>query len=154
MWVDVVVIGVMVAVAYWVLIPLFRPRQSEDFSSGMKENRKKVLQQRKEAVYEAIKEMDFDYGMKKISEDDYNELKSQYKARALEILKELDTVDGKHDTDGASEKDVKRQRGKRGKGKGAVGQVNFCPKCGSKTSPDNIFCHACGVKLVRPGGRD
>jgi hypothetical protein len=115
----------------------------------MREDREKALQQRKEEVYAAIKEMDFDLEMGKISEDDYQELKSQYKAKALEILKELDTVDGGEDIDAAIERDVQRLRKKKRTGGKETGrQINFCPHCGEKVASKNNFCQGCGMRLV------
>ena len=59
----------------------------------------------------ANKEMDFDFEMGKISEEDNQELKSEYKAKAVEILKRLDTVDGKDNINAAIEKEVQQLRG-------------------------------------------
>jgi hypothetical protein len=155
MWEYTIILLILVIVGYWIFHPLFRPRRIEAYSTQMREDREKALQQRKEEVYAAIKEMDFDLEMGKISEDDYQELKSQYKAKALEILKELDTVDGGEDIDAAIERDVHRLRKKKKKGgKETVRQINFCPHCGRKIAPKNNFCQGCGMKLVSLGGSD
>ena len=153
MWEYAVILLILVIVGYWVFHPLFRPRRIEAYSTQMREDREKALQQKKEEVYAAIKEMDFDLEMGKISEDDYQELKSQYKAKALEILKEFDNVDGGEDIDAAIERDVHRLRKKKRKGgKETVRQINFCPHCGKKVAPKNNFCQGCGMKLVSPVG--
>lgn len=155
MWEYAVILLILVIVGYWIFHPLFRPKPIEGLSPQMREDREKALQQRKEDVYAAIKEMDFDFEMGKISEEDYRELKSQYKAKALEILKELDTVDGGEDIDAAIERDVHRLRKKKRKGgKETVRQINFCPHCGRKVAPKNNFCQGCGMKLVSLVGSD
>ncbi len=153
MWEYTVILLILVIVGYWIFHPLFRPKPIEGLSPQMREDRGKALRQRKEDVYAAIKEMDFDFEMGKISEEDYRELKSQYKAKALEILKELDTVDGGEDIDAAIEREVQKLREKKRKGgKETVRQINFCPHCGKKVAPKNNFCQGCGMILVSPVG--
>jgi hypothetical protein len=155
MWEYTVILLILVVVGYWIFHPLFRPKPIEGLSPHRREDREKALRQRKEDVYAAIKEMDFDFEMGKMSEEDYRELKSQYKAKALEILKELDTVDGGEDIDAAIERDVQRLREKKRKGgKETVRQINFCPHCGRKVAPKNNFCQGCGMKLVSLVGSD
>ncbi len=159
MWEYWAMLGILAVTGYWVFRPLFRPEPLETVSPKHRETRQKTLQRRKEDVYEAIKEMDFDYGMGKISEDDYEELKSQYKATAVEIIKDLDGIGGEDDVEGAIEREIQKLRKKKppkrkgGKGKGAVLTINFCPQCGRKVAPNDKFCQDCGVKLVYPTGR-
>ena len=50
-----------------------------------------------------------------------------------------------------------RAKGQRSRGaeeqgtKGAEGQVNFCPQCGRRVSPDDRFCAQCGAPLGEGG---
>jgi len=155
MWEYTVILLILVVVGYWIFHPLLRPKPIEGLSPRRREDREKALQQRKEDVYAAIKEMDFDFEMGKISEEDYRELKSQYKAKALEILKELGTVDGGEDIDAAIEREVQKLREKKRKnGKEPAWQINFCSQCGREVAPDNNFCQGCGMRLISPTGRD
>lgn len=158
MWQYAVMAVILGVVGYWILHPLLKPKGIESLSLQGKEEREMALQQRKEEMYGAIKEMEFDFEMGKISEEDYQELRSQYKVRALEIMKELDTRDEGDDIDREIEREVEQLRGKEGPegerddGKETDWEINFCPKCGRKVTPDNNFCHGCGVRLVPPGG--
>ena len=47
---------------------------------------------RRDAAYEAIGDLDFDYASGKISQDDFARVKRQYQASAVEALKELDAL--------------------------------------------------------------
>ncbi len=159
MWEYGTILAILTAVGYWIFRPLFRPEPLEMVSPIERESRGKVLEQRKEEVYEAIKEMDFDYGMGKISEDDYQGLKSQYKAKALEIFKELDALEGGGHVDAAIEREVQqlREKGKRtgDRGNGEetdARKLNFCTQCGRKVTPEEAFCRGCGVRLDFPQG--
>lgn len=159
---NVVILGLLVVVGYWILHPLIRPRVSDALALEESEERAVALRQRKEDIYAAIKEMDFDFEMGKISEEDHEDLKSQYKARAIEILKELDTKEEVDEVDDSIEEEVRRLREKR-KEEGkkekradseGTGKINFCPECGSKAAPDSKFCRDCGVQLGSPKGEN
>lgn len=58
----------------------------------MPKERLSELESRREALYAAIKELEFDYRMGKLSETDYKELDERYKLEALSLLKEIDAV--------------------------------------------------------------
>jgi hypothetical protein len=45
---------------------------------------------RKEAAYSALKELEFDFRTRKLSPEDYEELRSIYRVEAAEILKAMD----------------------------------------------------------------
>ncbi|NIS71014.1 MAG: zinc-ribbon domain-containing protein [Proteobacteria bacterium] len=160
MWEYGAMLGILAVTGYWVFRPLFRPEPLESVSPKKKENQEQILQRRKEEVYEAIKEMDIDYGMGKISKDDYQELTSQYKAKAIQIVRELDAVEGEDDIDRAIEREVQqlrkegRPKEKKRNGKGAVWNINFCPQCGRKVDPNDNFCQDCGMTLAYPTGRE
>jgi uncharacterized membrane protein YvbJ len=153
----VIILCILVVVGYLIFQPLLRGRDTESLSSQSRDIKGKELEKKKEDVYAAIKEMDFDFGMGKISEEDYQELKSQYKAKAIEILKEADTAVKEDDTDAEIEKEVQRLRkekapeAKKGDKKETGVQINFCPHCGTKVAEDHKFCRGCGKSLGAPG---
>lgn len=54
----------------------------------------------KESAYAAIKELDFDYNMGKLSEEDYQELKQQYKQKAVALLQQIDALSARSNIKG------------------------------------------------------
>jgi len=54
------------------------------------ESRLAELAAQKDALYSAIKEIEFDYKTGKLSSSDYQELESRYKAEAIRVLREED----------------------------------------------------------------
>lgn len=48
------------------------------------------LQVRKQAAYSALKELEFDYRTRKLSPEDYEELRAVYRVEAAEILKAME----------------------------------------------------------------
>ena len=91
------------------------------------------LEAKKIEVYKAIKDIEFDYEMGKLSREDYEELRSQYKAEAVNILKQMDQV-------------RPGQRRRAGKAPARAGQ-RFCTQCGSPVHAQDRFCSNCGAAL-------
>ena len=141
------IVVIIIAAGGWVFYPLLRsPYSSEGFGSHGSDDRKEALQQSKENVYAAIKEMDFDYQMGKLSEDDYQHLKMQYKGKAVEILKSLDTANQAEDADleAAIELEVQQLREQY-----HTSSINFCSQCGIEVLPNSNFCQGCGHSLTQ-----
>ncbi len=152
----IAILVILVVVGYLVSYPLLRSKRLENH---VPQSREGLLQEQKEDVYAAIKEMDFDFEMGKISEDDYQKLRNQYKAKVLGIIKEIDTVDHQGEIETQQdeietmiEREVQQLRAKKkavqipDNGK-PVGQFNFCPQCGEKVIPNSNFCQNCGITL-------
>ena len=93
------------------------------------------LQSRKEAIYAAIRDIEFDYKMGKLSEDDYHELHEQYKGEAIDIMKQVDRVT-------LSTSKIKTQKDQKTKP-----TTHFCHGCGNKVDAGAKFCHQCGENL-------
>lgn len=85
--------------------------------------RAEVLQE-KEAVYAAIKDLEFEYRAGKLSTQDYADLLEAYRTRAFTLLKTVDEAVAGQDT--------------------AVPQ---CARCGHTNPSGSNFCAACGIAL-------
>lgn len=176
MLVNAAILIILIVVVSWVSLPLLRSERREVFSfRKRRKHDEQTLQEKKEDVYAAMKEMEFDFEMGKISEEDYQELRSQYKVKALEILKELDHIEKDDDLDAAIEREIQQFRTKSApeedieaaierevqqlrkdkkppgdteREEKSVQSINFCPQCGEKVIPNSNFCQNCGMKLV------
>ena len=91
-----------------------------------------------------LKELEFDHQSGLLTDDDYHDLETRYKGKAISILKDMeDTKKGDKAEDkveGEIEKQVRELRQSKSKGQ-------FCSQCGTKHSPDAHFCPQCGAKL-------
>jgi hypothetical protein len=124
-------IGIILAIITAVFIgyPLFQKRQQK--ISFALNHRDQELEARKNEIYAAIRDIDFDYKMGKLSQEDYEALRHQYKSEAIGLMKQIDAA----------------QPGKtprRAKETAAA----FCHHCGQPASAADRFCSACGGKLA------
>jgi hypothetical protein len=56
----------------------------------------KRLLRRKETVYENIKDLDFEYKMGKLSDDDYHRLRDEYAHEAYAVMQEIEKIQPEH----------------------------------------------------------
>ena len=127
----------------------------------------KTLDNQKEALFSAITDIDFDYGLGKLSKEDYEELKNKYKLEAAAILKEMDEIpkqSGAKGVDYELEQEILSYRKIRAdnliddkrieeeisafrSASNKTNKENKCSKCGSGYSLGDAFCSKCGAKL-------
>jgi hypothetical protein len=94
MTLTIVLLVLAVSLAF-ILAPLFKgdDRPSADAAAArLRLDALADASSRRDAAYEAISDLDFDFAAGKISQDDFAKLKRQYQASAVEALKELDTL--------------------------------------------------------------
>jgi len=53
----------------------------------------KRLLRKKERVYENIKDLEFEYKMGKLSEDDYQRLRGEFSSEAYQIMREIESLE-------------------------------------------------------------
>ncbi len=127
----ILVVAVVVFVAY----PLVRPARSIlTPGSGQFEE----LFRRRDRVYVELRELDFDYHVGKIIDDDYLAAREQLEIEAARILQAIDVQMKAIDEE--IEREVKRLRETR----------KVCSSCGAPLALNTRFCPACGepVKAV------
>ncbi len=71
-----------------VLYPLWTKHGSTIVVAPPGAERRTALQAEKDAVYAAIRDLDFEYRTGKLSEEDYTSLRQDYRHRALALLKQ------------------------------------------------------------------
>ena len=95
---------------------------------------REALLQDKALVLRAIKDLEFDFGMKKISEADYADMLERLRARALMLMQQLERTPDLVPAAPAP-------------GTKARSIVNACVRCGTRNEPDAKFCKQCGDRL-------
>lgn len=157
-----------IAAAIFVALPFFRKRPVEipqDInSSNTLEHKLRRLNSEKESHYAALKELDFDYSMGKLSREDYDELEKKYKAEALAVLKQIDNIQlktNKLNLEEETEKEIKAVREskltddeiiekeilKARQSNIKVTSGLICSECGNEYKSSDRFCSNCGARV-------
>ena len=109
--------------------------------------RRKELEREKTSLLKALKELEFDHEMHKVSDADFAEIGGVYRARAIRVMRQLD--EQKVDYRALIEEELWR---KRGAAKKAAPVVPGCPQCGTPNDADAIFCKKCAHRLIAAAG--
>ena len=125
------------------------------------------LRDDKRRLLRAIKELEFDYGMGKLSKQDYESVSSAYKMRAIEVMRALEGDGGLHpevaallrgetlaaDVDGpVAAADVADQVAGESPAAATTDDLRVqggaaCPSCATANDDDARFCKRCGTAL-------
>jgi hypothetical protein len=117
--------------------------------------RKKELEREKQSLLKALKELEFDHEMGKISDADFRDIGGQYRARAVRVLRQLDEQGA--DYKELVEKELKARRAAAGapdardgdaKDAKAEDKLGRCASCGTTNDSDAVFCKKCGKKVA------
>lgn len=136
---------IVVGVALFVAAPLFetarRARQG-----GVDFERSRLEHERALAV-QGLRELEFDREMRKLSEQDWAELKRNLEARALRAMAALEKLDKEAGVRGAPS--GRKRVARIGDAASAGAQaVRFCPGCGKPVTGKVNFCGECGAALT------
>lgn len=88
------------------------------------------LNERKEVLYENLRDLHLEYRMGKLSDRDYQQLKEHYQQQLAALLYDLDQL--------------------RVRLLASTAPAGLCPKCGQPNPPANRFCGTCGARLELP----
>ncbi len=65
----------------------------EEWVSSSVNKRLEKMQTQKEIYYQAIKDVDFEHAEGKLTEKDYHELRDYYKEKAIQTVREIDSLE-------------------------------------------------------------
>jgi len=101
-----------------------------------------ALEREKTLVLRAIKDLEFDHAMGKMSDKDFAEMTGRLRIRAAGLLRQLDAGTGYRDQ---IEKEIAKRLGDR-----PAARANRCAACNTKNDIDARFCKHCGAALENP----
>ena len=135
-----------------VIGPLTRPETADPTAGGQGRRFVRELEREKQLVLKAIKEIELDFQMRKLSERDYPEMVERYRNRAMRLISELEAGD---DYRGLIEKELKLRLDlpvadvpAPEAPAGAVASSRpICRICQKVNDADAKFCKSCGEKL-------
>lgn len=113
------------------------------------------LQEQRDAVYQAIKDLEFDHQVGKVAEADYQAFDAQLKEQAVGILKQIDALRAAEADPQLGlrlEAEIAALRRVDGyaptAASVAAASTKFCPQCGRPCAPGDRFCGGCGTALA------
>lgn len=111
--------------------------------------RKKELEREKASLLKALKELEFDHEMGKVSDVDFREIGGQYRARAMRVLRQLDEQGA--DYKALVDKELKARLGAKSAEPAPPSKIDkepACASCGTRNDADAVFCKKCGKKVA------
>jgi hypothetical protein len=115
--------------------PLAGMLRADASSAAIGGRTRAALEREKVLALRAIKELEFDRAMGKMSEKDFIEMSGRLRARAARIIRQLDAGGSYRER---IEKEIEKRIGR---------ATNACPSCASANDPDAHFCKKCGTAL-------
>lgn len=123
-----IILALVAAVILIVAYPLVNPaREQEHGVPALGAPQNNDLYGKREIVFEALRDLQFEFATGKLSVGDYEQLKGHYEVQAAEIMQQ---IDGLHP----------------GKSKNTQG-TRTCSRCNSVMRAQDKFCTKCGAKL-------
>ena len=152
--------GLAAAGFYRMLSPLVGEGTGQS-SEPLSTRARQVLEREKQLAMRAIKDLEFDRSMGKVSQTDFDEMAGRLRARAMSLIKQLDE-------DGSGYRSlIEREIKDRLKAQGAAPAAPRPPEtaveaasaaaagvcaCGTSNDSDAIFCKHCGSRLTPSAG--
>lgn len=139
-------------------------------TAGIDHERSHLLAER-DRLLTALHELDFDYALGKVPDEDYPNQRAELLKAGAEVLRHLDVLEPMGPTSGISAEDrieaaVASRRADASKLPNHTGELDeidlainarrrekqeksagFCPKCGNAVQKSDVFCSRCGATL-------
>jgi hypothetical protein len=116
----------------------------QDATAMIGERTRAALEREKLLTLRAIKELEFDRAMGKLSEDDFSEMAGRLRARAAGLIRQLDAGAGYR---AQVERDLAKRLGSAPETP-APAAARACAACSTENESDARFCKECGQKLA------
>ena len=147
-------IALLLAVSLYLVMPLMnnRPRRQAEETQEVSS-----LLAERERLLNALQELDFDFQLGKIPDEDYPDQRADLLRRGAEVLKQLDALSasrpklatqraGAEADASLSDDDIESMLAARRKAR-KTKAAGFCPRCGKPILVTDQFCPHCGKAL-------
>src|SRR6478736_412952 len=105
-----------------------------------------AIEREKNLVLRSIKELEFDFAMRKIAQGDFDEMSARLRARAAGLMAQLDAGGGYRELI-AKEIEARLAESPSGSSVDEAATASQCAACGTANDTDAKFCKQCGAKL-------
>ncbi len=135
---------------FYILWPLFKESRGNLEVELLAETELDRLLTRKSVIYTNLRDLEFEFKLGRLGDDDFERLQAGYKSDAALVLKRLDALGAQDNLDEKIEQTIQTRRSKlfgSSKKKAASGEGATCPACDSPVIPGKKFCADCGQQL-------
>jgi hypothetical protein len=133
---------------FYTLRPLFRESEGNLDIDLLAETELDRLLDRKNVIYQNLRDLEFEYKMGRLSEADFERLEAGYRNDAAAVLGRLDQLDAMENLDEVIEKEVAARKAKlSGPGPKGRRDASRCPSCGAEKISGKKFCADCGHRF-------
>ena len=133
-----------------VVYPYFKTSRELDVSfASASDPVLETLVVQRDSTYAAIKDLEFDHAMNKLSDADYKSLRAKYETKAVAILQELDSMAAlqkRHARPKLSDESIEQQVRQM---RGGTAKVVLCSQCGTRAASSDRYCAKCGAPVNR-----
>ena len=107
------------------------------------------LDERKAAIYENLRDLQFEYGVGKLSDEDYQSIKKDLQKELASVLAEVDRLKIQLGMNGAVPPPVPKPPPAKVTAQPQAGKLTglVCPSCGAKFEKELKFCGECGKPM-------
>lgn len=137
------------AVLFVVLQPFVEPQKKNHPRSTYAVDE---LATEREGIFNTVRDLDFDYSIGKLTDEEHAAQRAQLITRGAEVLKELEALGVTAEDEGADdEATIEHAIAARRKtaSTSASGPTRVCPACHAAAIADDRFCASCGGVLTR-----
>lgn len=147
--ITLIFLSIILASVAFVALPYFRKKAVAPVGMAKKNGQLVDLHTRRDHLLAAIKEIEFDHTMGKISIEDFNDMNARYRQDAVAVLKRIDALNGGN---GATQKSLQAQKLEAElralRSQQQAGNRTFCSACGTVIGAQDQFCSHCGQRLL------
>lgn len=157
---DIGSIFILLAILLLVAIFLSQPFLEEEARTQEVESEYSHLLAERERLLARIEELDFDYDLDKLSDEDYRRVREKLVGEAAQVLKKLDAYRAEK---GIEQRDLSQEALQKSPRRTEVDEIEalissrrrelgekkrgFCPHCGRTVGGSDQYCVHCGEKL-------
>jgi hypothetical protein len=113
--------------------------RAQDLPEPAPANPVQHLESRKAAIYENLRDLQFEYRVGKLSDDDYQRTKKDMQAELAVVLAEMDRIQQQNPGQGAPKTPAATA---------PTDTARVCPHCKAKFDKPLKFCGECGKAMV------
>ena len=153
------IFGLLLGAFYWIIHPLLQDDGRQLHYAPKPEDVLETLRVKKDGAYAAIRELEFDLSMGKLTEDDFKMLKLQYLQEAAGYMKEIDELESQRETvsqpaEAIIEEESGKDNGPSSLSESPAETYIYCTSCGRRASVEDRFCADCGSNLHEHRGEE